>query len=75
MSGGVEAVKAFEDIGADELVLGSGVADLDEVSRPADAVLQRRTRSGRTSGSQVICPRCDEGHPTSIRSGPSHILG
>jgi alkanesulfonate monooxygenase SsuD/methylene tetrahydromethanopterin reductase-like flavin-dependent oxidoreductase (luciferase family) len=43
VSGGVEAVKntvkAFEDIGADELVFGPGVADLDEVSRLADAVL------------------------------------
>ena len=43
LSGGVEAikqtVKAFEDIGAEELVLGPGVADLDEISRLADAVL------------------------------------
>jgi hypothetical protein len=43
LSGGVEAiknvVKAFEDIGAEELVLGPGVADLDEISRLADTVL------------------------------------
>ncbi|GAA5125948.1 LLM class flavin-dependent oxidoreductase [Pseudonocardia adelaidensis] len=43
LSGGVEAirntVKAFEDIGADELVLGPGIADPDEISRLADAVL------------------------------------
>jgi alkanesulfonate monooxygenase SsuD/methylene tetrahydromethanopterin reductase-like flavin-dependent oxidoreductase (luciferase family) len=43
LSGGVEAVKntvkAFEDIGTEELVLGSGIDDLDEVSRLADAVL------------------------------------
>jgi alkanesulfonate monooxygenase SsuD/methylene tetrahydromethanopterin reductase-like flavin-dependent oxidoreductase (luciferase family) len=43
VSGGVDAVKqtvkAFEDIGADELILGPGVDDLDEVSRLADAVL------------------------------------
>lgn len=43
LSGGVEAikqtVKAFEEIGADELVLGPGIADLDEVSRLADIVL------------------------------------
>ena len=43
LSGGVEAIKqtvqAFEDIGADELVLGPGVADLDEISRLADIVL------------------------------------
>lgn len=43
LSGGVEAikqtVKAFEEIGADELVLGPGIADLDEISRLADIVL------------------------------------
>jgi alkanesulfonate monooxygenase SsuD/methylene tetrahydromethanopterin reductase-like flavin-dependent oxidoreductase (luciferase family) len=43
LSGGVEAikdtVKAFEDIGAEELVLNPGIADLDEVSRLADVVL------------------------------------
>jgi alkanesulfonate monooxygenase SsuD/methylene tetrahydromethanopterin reductase-like flavin-dependent oxidoreductase (luciferase family) len=34
-----EAVKAFDAIGADELILHPAVADLDEVSRLADAVL------------------------------------
>ncbi len=43
MSGGAEAikntVKAFDEIGAEELILGPGVADLDEISRLADIVL------------------------------------
>jgi alkanesulfonate monooxygenase SsuD/methylene tetrahydromethanopterin reductase-like flavin-dependent oxidoreductase (luciferase family) len=43
LSGGIEAikstVKAFEDIGAEELILIPGVADLDEISRLTDAVL------------------------------------
>jgi alkanesulfonate monooxygenase SsuD/methylene tetrahydromethanopterin reductase-like flavin-dependent oxidoreductase (luciferase family) len=43
LSGGAEeirdTVKSFEDIGADELVLGPAVADLDEISRLADVVL------------------------------------
>jgi alkanesulfonate monooxygenase SsuD/methylene tetrahydromethanopterin reductase-like flavin-dependent oxidoreductase (luciferase family) len=43
LSGGAAAikqtVKAFEDLGAEELVLGPGVADLDEISRLADIVL------------------------------------
>jgi alkanesulfonate monooxygenase SsuD/methylene tetrahydromethanopterin reductase-like flavin-dependent oxidoreductase (luciferase family) len=43
LAGGVAAikdvVKAFEDTGAEEFILGPGVADLDEISRLADAVL------------------------------------
>lgn len=43
VSGGVDTVKqtvkAFEDIGAEELVFSPGVADLDEISRLADTVL------------------------------------
>ncbi|WP_206797555.1 LLM class flavin-dependent oxidoreductase [Amycolatopsis sp. MtRt-6] len=43
LSGGTDAVratvKAFDELGADELVLNPTVADLDEVSRLADAVL------------------------------------
>jgi hypothetical protein len=34
-----EAVKTFDAIGADELILHPAVADLDEVGRLADAVL------------------------------------
>jgi hypothetical protein len=33
-----DAVKAFEDVGVDELVFGPTVASLDEVDRLADAV-------------------------------------
>jgi hypothetical protein len=35
----LEAVKAFQDLGADELILHPGVDDINEVSRLADIVL------------------------------------
>ena len=35
----LEAVKAFQDLGADELILNPGVDDINEVSRLADLVL------------------------------------
>jgi hypothetical protein len=35
----LEAVKAFQDLGADELILNPGVDDINEVSRLADIVL------------------------------------
>ena len=34
-----KAMKSFEAIGADELILHPAVADLDEVNKLADAVL------------------------------------
>ena len=35
----LEAVKAFGDLGADELILNPGTDDIDEVRRLADIVL------------------------------------
>ncbi|WP_461003186.1 hypothetical protein [Streptomonospora sediminis] len=34
-----DAIKQFEALGADELILGPGTDDLDEIARLADIVL------------------------------------
>ncbi|SCF64937.1 hypothetical protein GA0115254_109314 [Streptomyces sp. Ncost-T10-10d] len=48
VSGGAEAVRArvraFQDLGADELVLNPALDDVDQVKRLADAVLQEDPR-------------------------------